>query len=101
VSSALAQTVGKASTSTAIVSSANASVFGQAVTFTATITTGGQATGSPSGTVQFQIDGTNFGSPVSVSGGVATSTAASNLSVAGHTVRATYSGDATFAASTG
>jgi hypothetical protein len=101
VSTAFTQTVGKASTSTAIASSTTPSVFGQAVTFTATVTISGQATGAPTGTVQFQIDGTNFGNPASLSGGAATSTAITSLSVAGHTIKAIYSGDTIFATSTG
>src|SRR5207245_1218502 len=51
------QTVDQASTSTVLVSSANPSVFGQALTFTATISIGDPGAGTPTGTVQFQIDG--------------------------------------------
>ena len=47
----------------------------------------------------FRSDGSNFGSPVTLSGGVAKVTD-SALSVGTHTVTATYSGDSTFAGST-
>src|SRR4029079_13244987 len=53
-------------TTTAVSSSVNPSTFGQSVTFTATVTGPGT---TPSGTVQFKIDGTNYGSPQTPSGG--------------------------------
>jgi len=82
------QTVNKAASATALSSSLNPSTSGTAVTFTATVTGS-----SPTGTVQFAIDGSNVGSPVALSSGHATY-ATSTLSVATHTVAATYSGDA-------
>ena len=84
------------STSTVVSSSLNPSVYGQSVTFTATITGAG---GTPSGTVQFKVDGSNFGSPVSLINGRATSTPISTLSVGSHTVTASYNGDTNFAGS--
>ena len=91
-------------TSTAVASSANPSVFGQSVTLTATVTRTTGA-GSPTGTVQFVIDGSNFGSPVAlVSATSTTSTAAtstSSLSVGSHTVSATYIPTGGFNASSG
>ena len=99
----LTQTVNLASTTAVVSSAVNPSVFGQSVTFTATISVQSPGAGTPSGTVQFQVDGSNVGSPVSVtsSGGQTTasfSTAA--LSVAAHTISTAYSGDASFAPST-
>ena len=85
-------------TSISVSSSKNPSDYGQSVTFTATVTGSG---GTPTGTVQFKIDGANFGSAVSVSKGIATSAAISSLSIGTHTVTATYSGDTNFATSTG
>ncbi len=93
------QTVGKASSSTVVSSSANPSVFGQSVTFTATVAAVAPGTGTRTGTVQFSIDGVAFGAPVTLSGGSATSGAASMLAVAGHTVTAAYSGDTNFTGS--
>jgi len=89
------------STATSVSSSKNPSDYKQSVTFTATINTISSAAGTPSGTVQFKIDGANFGSAVLVSNGTATSAAISTLSVGTHTVTAIYSGDANFATSTG
>jgi Subtilase family/Bacterial Ig-like domain (group 3)/Bacterial cadherin-like domain/Bacterial Ig domain len=77
-----------ATTTTTVSSNHAPSVFGQSVTFTATVSPA-VATGS----VQFQIDGVNFGSPVAVSGGTATSGATSTLSVGDHTVKAVYTSD--------
>jgi hypothetical protein len=55
----------------------------------------------PSGTVQFMVDGTPSGSPVALSDGTATSTPTSTLAAGIHTVTASYSGDNTYAASSG
>jgi N-acetylneuraminic acid mutarotase len=95
------QKVGKASTNTAITSSANPSASGQSLTFKATVHVVAPGAGSPSGTVQFQIDGSPFGSPVALSGEQATSIGISSLLAGSHTVRAIYSGDTSFSISTG
>jgi len=85
--------------STALASSQNPSVYGQAVTFTATVTGNG---GTPTGTVQFTVDGNGLGAPVSLdASGSATSLPTSSLSAGNHTVAALYSGDTDFQASTG
>jgi len=87
-----------------LVSSAKPSAFGQALTFTATISITAPGAGTPSGTVQFRIDGSNFGSAagVSTAGGVTTaSLSTTSLAVGSHTVTASYSGDGSFASSSG
>jgi len=80
-------------------------LFGQSnVTFTATVSdNSGGSSGTPrNGTVQFETNGVNFGAPVIISGGRATSVAlAKYLPVNGYTVTAVYSGDASFLASSG
>jgi Big-like domain-containing protein len=97
----LTQTVNTpAATSTMVSSSLNPSVVGQAVMFTATVSAAGGATGTPTGTVQFSDNGTALGSPVTLSNGVATTPAITNLTVGTHPITAAYSGDSTFAAST-
>jgi hypothetical protein len=91
-----------APTTTAVASSANPSVFGQAVTFTATVTPA--SPGTITGTVQFQVDGQNFGSPVKIVNGMATSPSISALAVTAgtaHAVTAIYSGDSNFLTSSG
>lgn len=64
-------------------------VQGTTVTFTGTV---GGAVGTPTGTVQFYIDGTAAGAPVTMSGGVATY-ATSSLGPGTHTITAAYSGN--------
>src|SRR5204863_8825746 len=51
-------TIAKANTATVLLSSVNPSSFGQSVTFTATVTTGAA---TPTGTVQFNDNGSNIG----------------------------------------
>jgi Bacterial Ig-like domain (group 3) len=79
-----------------VTSSLNPSVYGQAVSFTATVTGA-----SPAGMVQFNIDGSAFGLPVTLASGSATSGTISTLSPATHTVTAVYSGNTNNAAGTG
>jgi hypothetical protein len=80
--------------------SLNPSVLGQSVTFTA-IVTPNSGNGTPTGTVQFQIDGVSIGAPINLSrtGAAIYSTAA--LAVGTHTITASYSGDSNFFASSG
>src|SRR5207245_11167618 len=80
------------------------SVSGQTVTFTATISVIAPGSGTPSGTIQFQIDGSNAGNPVSVStsGGLTTASfSTTTLAVGAHTVTASYNGGDKFASSAG
>jgi len=103
-------TVTAASTSTGVAPSLNPSVFGQSITFTATVTdTSSGSTAQPTGSVQFVVDGVNFGSPVALTGATsttstATSQATASLSVTGspHSVTANYvNADGNFSNSTG
>jgi hypothetical protein len=94
------QSVSKAATTTVITSSAGASQVGQPVTFTAKVSPVAPGAGTETGSVQFVIDGANFGSPVALSSGVATSAAITTLAAGSHAVVAIYSGDASFTAST-
>ena len=92
--------VSKISTTTGVTSSANPSNPGQNVTFTATVAVVPPGTGTPTGTVQFLIDGTNFGTAVALTGNTA-QTSTSSLSVGNHPVTAQYNGTATFNTSSG
>jgi hypothetical protein len=76
-------------------SSLNPSVYGQSVSFTATL-----SPSAATGTVQFQIDGTNFGGAVTLSGGKAVSGSTTTLSIGSHNITATYSGNGTYGSST-
>jgi hypothetical protein len=84
-------------TTTSLSSSLNPSATGQSVTFTATVT--GTGTGTPTGTVTFK-DGATTLSTMPLSGHSAAFTTTS-LAVGSHAITAVYSGDATFATSSG
>ena len=69
--------------------------YGSTVKFSVSVTS---ASGTaPTGTVKFSVDGTAFGSPVTVASGAA-SINLTGLSVKTHTISAAYSGDANYAA---
>jgi len=91
-SSALSWAVSKASTSTTVASSANPAAPGQSVTFTATVASVAPGTGVPTDSVQFRINGVDFGAPVALVNGVATSAATSSLVAGSHAITAVYSG---------
>ncbi len=82
---------------TAVTSGATSPLYGLPVTFTATVTPN-LAVG-PTGTVQFQIDGGNVGSPVPLIGNTALYTT-STLDAGSHSVVAVYSGDDNFTSTT-
>ncbi|HXS96965.1 MAG TPA: Ig-like domain repeat protein [Candidatus Limnocylindrales bacterium] len=99
-------TVGKAGSTTTIISSTGVSpsqsVVGQTVTFTATVVGTGVGV-APTGTMTFSSNGTPIGSaPISVNGGVASAVLAvpSNgvtpLPVGTNIISATYSGDGNY-----
>jgi hypothetical protein len=103
--STLAQTVNKASTSTAVGSSPNPSVSGQAVTLTATVSVtspGTTAVAYPTGTVTFYANGTSIGTgTLGVVGGQdRASLSTSALASGSDSITAAYnSGDGNFNAS--
>jgi len=74
-------------TRTTVTSSANPSTYGSAVSFAATVTSAG---GSPTGTVQFAVDGASLGGPVGLAGGSASSPSVATLAVGNHAVTADY-----------
>lgn len=69
---------------------------GYANTLTATVTAIGSSS-IPTGSIQFVIDGSNSGSPVTLSGGTATSISLEWPAAGTHQVQAVYSGDSDFA----
>ena len=73
------------------------SPYGDSVGFTVTVSGAGPV---PQGTVQFVVDGANFGDPVVLSEGTATSQVSSLLGAGDHTVQAQYSGDGDYLAGT-
>ena len=87
-------------TSVGLTSPANPSVVGQAATFTAIVTATGDGSDVPTGTVQFRVDDSDFGSPVALVNGKA-STLVTPGAVGQLTLSATYSGSASYLASSG
>ncbi len=81
----------------ALASSADPSLPGELITFGVNVIplSGGP---TPTGTIQFEVDGTDFGATVALSGGAATSGLDASLSVGTHTITAIYSGDGTYPA---
>lgn len=73
---------------------------GDPVDLVATVAAVAPAAGQPTGSVQFQIDGNDLGSPVSLTGGTAQAQFTGSTSGA-HVVRALYSGDDSFRAARG
>ena len=71
--------------------------FGQAVTVSATVKA---TSGTPTGTVQFAVNGVNSGTAVALTNGAASITL-TGLPSGTNAITATYSGDGTFASSTG
>jgi hypothetical protein len=84
-------------------SSENPSSLGDPVKFTATVSAAAPARGTPTGAVQFLIDGTDFGQPVPLQDGTATSLppTAAQLPEGRHVIEAAYAGDASFEAAGG
>ena len=98
------KSTGTRATTTMVTTSDNPVVFGQPVTFTATVSPQSPIPRNPSGTVQFQADGNNLGSPVTVTsfGSQTTATLTTTaLSGGTHTITAIYSGDSNYSGSTG
>ncbi|MBK6590660.1 MAG: Ig-like domain repeat protein [Acidobacteria bacterium] len=95
------QTVNKANSATVVSTSPNPSDFGQTVTLTANISAAAPGSDVPSGTVQFAIDGSNFGSPVAVSGSGIAQLTTSAMAVGAHNIGASYNGNANFNSSSG
>ena len=98
-STALAQVVNKATSTTAVVSSVNPSASGQSVIFTATVAAPSGNPIIPTGSVNFLDGATTLGSGTLNAAGFATySTSA--LSAGSHSITAVYAGDTNFTGST-
>ena len=78
---------------TTLAASPSVSAFGYPTTFTVTVH--GSKPGTPTGSVQFIVDGSNFGPPMNLVKGKATLSTATLL-VGKHTITASYGGDANF-----
>jgi hypothetical protein len=92
------ETVNRAATTVALLSSVNPAVTGQAVTFTATVAAVAPGAGTPTGTVTFQDDNVVLGTVAVGPGGTATFTT-TFAAAGGHAITAVYNGDPNFGAS--
>ena len=91
------QQVEKGETGLKLTSSANPAEDGETVVFTAAVSVQPPAAGIPTGSVQFEVDGTSLGAPVALAAdGTAGSPPVTGLAVGSHAVSATYSGDSQF-----
>jgi hypothetical protein len=95
----LTQAVAQAASTTSVAAAPNPSVFGQPVALSATVAPVAPGAGTPSGTVQFVIDGVPSGPPVALVDGETAPYSVSTLSRASHTITAVYAGDAEFTGS--
>ncbi|HZS44603.1 MAG TPA: Ig-like domain-containing protein, partial [Blastocatellia bacterium] len=90
------QTVNKANTATAnVTSSVNPSVFGQSVTFSTTVTAVAPGAGTPTGIVTFK-DGAAILGTSTLDGSGQASFTTSALIVGSHSITASYGGDGNF-----
>jgi hypothetical protein len=91
-------TVSTGTATVGVSSSQPNSTYGQSVSFTVTVSGGGP---TPTGTVQFVVDGTDLGGAITLSAGTATSPTTTLLGAGNNTVVADYSGDPNYAATSG
>jgi Pro-kumamolisin, activation domain/Bacterial Ig-like domain (group 3) len=91
--------LGTTASATTLVASTTTPAAGATVTLTATVT---GSNGTPTGTVQFLVNNTLLGSPVTLTNGVATYSYVTSCSTLGQQMlSAAYSGDATYSGSKG
>jgi autotransporter-associated beta strand protein len=98
-SAATTVTVSQAPTTTTLVSSPNPSGLGAVVTLTATVVAASPGSGLPTGSVEFFSGSTDLG-PGTLTNGIAI-LKTSNIPVGTTTLKANYSGDTNFTASSG
>jgi hypothetical protein len=92
--------IAQATTTTTVSASINPSGLAESVTFTAAVH-GPAGAGSPAGTAQFVIDGSNADAPVVLDANGLATFSSSTLAAGNHTVTVEYSGDTNFIASSG
>ncbi len=92
----ITQTVSAAGVDLTVESSDDNTSYGDPVTFTATVGSQQAGTGTPTGFVQFNVDGQPLGDAVELTDGEATSATLTDLAPGAHTVTVVYSGDIHF-----
>jgi FtsP/CotA-like multicopper oxidase with cupredoxin domain len=84
----------------AVASSANSIAPNQSITLTANVIDASTGASTPTGLVQFQLNGNNVGNPATISNGQATLTTGVDGNVGSNLLTAVYQGDTTYAAIT-
>jgi hypothetical protein len=97
----LTQGVDLAGTKVVIHSSAEPAVTGQPVTFSVDVSAQPPGVGTPTGLVQFSVDGTDIGDPVALDNGSAIAPTFNDLAPGTHVVLANYQGSADFSGELG
>jgi hypothetical protein len=90
----LTQVVSQAGTGTSLSASTNPLIPGQNSTFTATVAALSPGSGVPTGTIQFVLDGNNFGSAIPLING--TASISMSFEPGSHVIEAIYSGDSNY-----
>src|SRR5262249_15195480 len=75
--------------------------YGRSLSCTAMVVADPDTGAAPTGTIQFQVDGSNLGPPVDLAGGTATSPSVTAIGAGTHTITAVYSGDGSHLGNTG
>lgn len=88
-------TAGSASATTATASASSVTPNGK-ITLTASVVDASTGASTPTGTVQFQLNGLNVGNPVTLTNGQATLTTSINGNTGSSNLTAFYQGDATY-----
>ena len=91
--------VGQAATTTTVSAGPSPSTYGQPVTISATVAPNAPGSGTPTGALEFYVDGNDLGAGQPNGGGTYTFTT-SALAIGNHSITASYQGDTNFAAST-
>jgi trimeric autotransporter adhesin len=90
----------KTSLTLTLVSPTGTISYGETVQVSAAVAVANGGSGTPTGTVQFLVNGVSYGSPVTIKSGVASQTI-TGLPAGTTTINAIYSGDSNFAGSSG
>ncbi len=88
--------VAKADVDVVLSSSDTTTLSGEGVSFSVGVAAVAPGDGTPNGTVQLVIDGSDVGAPVALVGGTATFPTVTSLITGNHTVAANYSGSSNF-----
>ena len=93
------QTISRGTATVTLSANNSSPTYGQVLYFVATVATPFVGGASPTGSAQFQVDGKNFGAPVTLGKGPVASMSTTTLAAGPHTVTVVYTGDSTYGGS--